>query len=819
MQSLRLISWVSACALTPTPGAQLQKTWRSTKKGVKRRRNPRHRRQPPSWKLYPLPPTSWRSTNSGDELNLWHLHCQKRRCVITGTSQPTNCTCGSSRRNLISSMICCTMPRSAPRRTTESPPQFPPWSVAPATICSTKYDGITSTISFQICGTGRHDLLHDSFWHPLLKNNLDHFSNLLLEVVPEHPHLLHGEADEFRKNLHQILQASCLQEIELVLPEVENDLRASLDLNVCSARQPTSTDSEHWGRQTPRKRNPSRARSNTDLDLHLCPNKRPRLTKNGQSSTLSKNCTCGKYRTSCSTSTYRHDLWHWQTTRWHPRGGQGMPSPWPRASSILNLPRRTGKGTQEGSKGCQAPEPSHLISATYPWKISSKPRSPPAPRLPPRPAPLPPPPQRRSTPEPFAGTPEAKPGGRVASKVSQEISPSSEACCSKNLVTASWSEGKVLSTISSAIWGTGITVGTAGTMTSPERSKVYLSRPLMLKPKVSTGQAWSPRWWRIPTVNTFPVKAFEATMIWGTGRSMICSCIRLGTRSCDQTSTTASMIWGTGGLEVCSNVQFCTRSSTIGGTGTSKICSGVRFCTRSCGVASTTSTGASMIRGTGTSQICSSVQFCTRSCGVASTTSTRAGIPPLGNSGTNACRWRWATIQSFCFQLGKTRLVWTLHPSEMDIDRNVDMARQQSHLFVEASPTASERKEITNWLKKIHQQIGHRDNRTLVRLLKQRGTHLRVLKMAHDHRLQCLWRIQTTCPSSHHFLVWERSWSNFGNRWNALATPCDWSSCSMSIYGWCWLHVLRFFSVFEETRERSNRNNQTAECKESLLKD
>ena len=26
-------------------------------------------------------------------------------------------------------------------------------------------------------------------------------------------------------------------------------------------------------------------------------------------------------------------------------------------------------------------------------------------------------------------------------------------------------------------------------------------------------------------------------------------------------------------------------------------------------------------------------------------------------------------------------------------------------------------------------------------------------------------------------------------------------------------------TVFEETRERSNRNNQTAECKESLLKD
>ena len=32
-------------------------------------------------------------------------------------------------------------------------------------------------------------------------------------------------------------------------------------------------------------------------------------------------------------------------------------------------------------------------------------------------------------------------------------------------------------------------------------------------------------------------------------------------------------------------------------------------------------------------------------------------------------------------------------------------------------------------------------------------------------------------------------------------------------------HVLRWLLCFKETRERSNRNNQTAECKESLLKD
>ena len=41
-------------------------------------------------------------------------------------------------------------------------------------------------------------------------------------------------------------------------------------------------------------------------------------------------------------------------------------------------------------------------------------------------------------------------------------------------------------------------------------------------------------------------------------------------------------------------------------------------------------------------------------------------------------------------------------PSEMDIDRNVDMPPAEPPV-VEASPTASERKEITNWLQKIHQ--------------------------------------------------------------------------------------------------------------------
>ena len=72
-------------------------------------------------------------------------------------------------------------------------------------------------------------------------------------------------------------------------------------------------------------------------------------------------------------------------------------------------------------------------------------------------------------------------------------------------------------------------------------------------------------------------------------------------------------------------------------------------------------------------------------------------------------------------------------PSEMDIDRNVDMPSSEPSV-VEASPTVSERKEITIWLQKIHQQIGLRDNSTLVKLLKQRGPHNGSRWLLHEQR-------------------------------------------------------------------------------------
>ena len=127
-------------------------------------------------------------------------------------------------------------------------------------------------------------------------------------------------------------------------------------------------------------------------------------------------------------------------------------------------------------------------------------------------------------------------------------------------------------------------------------------------------------------------------------------------------------------------------------------------------------------------------------------------------------------------------------------------------------------KEITNWLQKIHQQIGHRDNRTLVRLLKQRGTSPWVLMMATEHRC-------SACGESR-FSALRHITSSYENVPGAI----------LEIDGMHWQHPVTgrharcqfmvdvgsrapMITVCEETRERSTRNNQTSECKESLLKD
>ena len=78
----------------------------------------------------------------------------------------------------------------------------------------------------------------------------------------------------------------------------------------------------------------------------------------------------------------------------------------------------------------------------------------------------------------------------------------------------------------------------------------------------------------------------------------------------------------------------------------------------------------------------------------------------------------------------------------MDIDREADMSPS---LVVEPSPASSERKEITNWLRKIHRQIGHRDNRTLVRLFEP----------ARDTSM-------SSEDDARHLLVRNRSWCKSG---------------------------------------------------------
>ena len=166
------------------------------------------------------------------------------------------------------------------------------------------------------------------------------------------------------------------------------------------------------------------------------------------------------------------------------------------------------------------------------------------------------------------------------------------------------------------------------------------------------------------------------------------------------------------------------------------------------------------------------------------------------------------------------------HETPMEVDREVDVpppALPPSALpppapLVDAGPNSSERKEITNWSQKIHQQIGHRDNRTLVRLLKQRVTHPWVLKMATEHR--CSACEESRPPALRHIT------SSCENVLGAI----------LEIHGMHWQHPVTgrharcqfmvdvgsrapMITVFEETRERSSRNNQTSEWKESLLKD
>ena len=137
---------------------------------------------------------------------------------------------------------------------------------------------------------------------------------------------------------------------------------------------------------------------------------------------------------------------------------------------------------------------------------------------------------------------------------------------------------------------------------------------------------------------------------------------------------------------------------------------------------------------------------------------------------------------------------------------------------VEASPNPSERKEITNWMQKIHRQIGHRDNRTLERLLKQRGTHPWALKMAHEHRFSA--REEFKPPALRHITS---SCENVpgaileidGMHWRHPVTGCH-ARCQFMVDVGSRAPMV---TVIEETRKRSTRINQTKECKELLLKD
>ena len=133
-----------------------------------------------------------------------------------------------------------------------------------------------------------------------------------------------------------------------------------------------------------------------------------------------------------------------------------------------------------------------------------------------------------------------------------------------------------------------------------------------------------------------------------------------------------------------------------------------------------------------------------------------------------------------------------------------------------ATATVSERRSPIGY--KRFMNSGHRDNRTLVRLLKQRGTHPRVLKMATEHR--CSACEESRPPVLRHIT------SSYENVPGAIleVDGMHWQHPVTGRHARCQFMVdvgsrAPMITVFEETRERSTRNNQTSECKESLLKD
>ena len=113
---------------------------------------------------------------------------------------------------------------------------------------------------------------------------------------------------------------------------------------------------------------------------------------------------------------------------------------------------------------------------------------------------------------------------------------------------------------------------------------------------------------------------------------------------------------------------------------------------------------------------------------------TRLSPPhPTTTTTTTPTRRGRERLYQFC-SAKRPRHVCSLHLVEsLEHHHNVCLV-----FWMESQPWFRECKhlseEITIRLQKIHQQIGHRDNRTLVRLLKQRGTHPWFLKTTTEHR-------------------------------------------------------------------------------------
>ena len=125
-------------------------------------------------------------------------------------------------------------------------------------------------------------------------------------------------------------------------------------------------------------------------------------------------------------------------------------------------------------------------------------------------------------------------------------------------------------------------------------------------------------------------------------------------------------------------------------------------------------------------------------------------------------------------------------------------------------------KEVLVWLMKLHRQIGHHSNRTLIRLLKNRGTHPPVLKLAETCRCDACGEARP--PTSRHAVASYEAKPGYILHIDGL----HWQHPVTRRHTLCQLMAgvtshAPMIMVIEETTDHINKTNTTSEVDKSLL--